>query len=148
MIRVAIPSRATSRTSAGMRAYARELVERLPRVAPDISLVRRNAQLVHLPYLEAPPLVARPYTAMVHDCIHLRFPALFSRATATYWRLVAIPRYRRAARLLVSDPRVAEDCVRFLGVARERIRVVPLGAGGAVARRTTVSLLRRKSSTA
>jgi glycosyltransferase involved in cell wall biosynthesis len=117
-----------------MRAYARELVERLPRVAPDISLVRRNAQLVHLPYLEAPPLVARPYTAMVHDCIHLRFPALFSRATATYWRLVAIPRYRRAARLLVSDPRVAEDCVRFLGVARERIRVVPLGYDEAVAR--------------
>ena len=127
MIRVAIKSRPTRRTSAGMRTYARELIARLPRVAPDIVLVRRHAQLVHLPYLEAPPFVGRPYTAMVHDLIHLRFPRLFSRATAAYWRLVAIPRYRGAVRLLVSDPRVAEDCVQYMGVERDRITVVPLG---------------------
>jgi glycosyltransferase involved in cell wall biosynthesis len=129
-----------------MRAYGRALLERVQRVAPDVALVpvdvplaalpfalrRTRAQLVHVPYLDAPPLLPRPYTAMVHDLIHLRFPALFSPATNAYWRVVATPLYRGAARLLVSDPRVADDCVRYLGVARERIRVVPLGYAEAV----------------
>jgi O-antigen biosynthesis alpha-1,2-mannosyltransferase len=124
-----------------MRAYTRALLERMARAAPDVELVpvtaplafhplalrAARAQLTHLPYLEAAPFVPRPYVAMVHDLIHLHHPALFSRATAAYWRAVAMPLYRGAARLLVSDPRVADDCVRHLGVAPERVRVVPLG---------------------
>jgi glycosyltransferase involved in cell wall biosynthesis len=146
MIRVVLAARPTTRASAGMRAYTRALLERLPRVAPDVDLVpvtsplaahplalrAARPQLVHLPYLEAAPLVPRPYVAMVHDLIHLRFPSLFSRATAAYWRFVATPLYRGAARVLVSDPRVADDCVALLGVARERIRVVPLGYDEAI----------------
>jgi len=141
MIRVALAVRPSRRASAGMRAYANALRERVPRAAPDVDLVAVDAPLaalpfalraaraglVHLPYLEAPPFVPRPYVAMVHDVIHLRFPELFARTTAAYWRFHAIPLYRGAARVLVSDPRVAEDCVTYLGVARERIRVVPLG---------------------
>jgi glycosyltransferase involved in cell wall biosynthesis len=146
MIRVAVAARPTTRASAGMRAYTRAVLERIPRVAPDVELIpvespvalhplalrAARPQLVHLPYLEAAPLVPRPYVAMVHDLIHLRFPALFSGATAAYWRFVAGPLYRGAARVLVSDERVAADCVALLGVARERIRVVPLGYGDAV----------------
>ncbi len=146
MIRVALAARATARASAGMRAYADALLERVPRVAPDVALIavgappaalpfalrRAGAQLVHLPYLESAPLPPRPYTAMVHDLIQLRYPALFSPLAAAYWRLVAIPLYRGAARLLVSDPRVADDLVARLGVPRARIRVVPLGYGDAV----------------
>jgi glycosyltransferase involved in cell wall biosynthesis len=146
VIRVALAARPTARASAGMRAYARALLERIPRVAPDIELVpiesplalhplalrAARAQLVHLPYLEAAPLVPRPYVAMLHDAIQLQYPALFSRATAAYWRFVAGPLYRGAARVLVSEPRVADDCVALLGVARERVRVVPLGYGDAV----------------
>jgi len=129
-----------------MRAYTRALLERLPRVARDVELIPVEApllfhplalrvarpQLVHLPYLDAAPLVPRPYVAMVHDLIHLRFPALFSRATALYWRAVAAPLYRGAARILVSEERVAADCVALLGIPRERIRIVPLGYGQAV----------------
>ncbi|MDB5069771.1 MAG: glycosyltransferase [Candidatus Eremiobacteraeota bacterium] len=129
-----------------MRAYTRAIVERVPRVAPDVDLVpvesplvlhplalrAARPQLVHLPYLEAAPLVPRPYVAMVHDLIHLRFPERFGRATAAYWRLMAAPLYRGAARLLVSDERVADECVALLGVPRERIRIVPLGYGDAV----------------
>jgi glycosyltransferase involved in cell wall biosynthesis len=147
VIRVVLAARATARASAGMRAYTRALLERVPRVAPDVELIPVDAplalhplalraarpQLVHLPYLEAAPFVPRPYVAMVHDLIHLRFPALFSPATALYWRLAAAPLYRAAARVLVSDERVAADCVAQLGVARERIRIVPLGYGDEVA---------------
>jgi len=146
VIRVAVAARATTRASAGMRAYTSALLERVNRVAPDVELLpvraplalqpfalrAARAQLVHLPYLHAAPFVPRPYVAMVHDVIHLRFPALFSRATAAYWRFVAAPLYRAADRVLVSDPRVAQDCVALLGVARERIRIVPLGYGDAV----------------
>jgi glycosyltransferase involved in cell wall biosynthesis len=129
-----------------MRAYTRAVLERLPRVAPDVELTPVTAplalhplalraarpQLVHLPYLEAAPLVPRPYVAMLHDAIHLRHPELFSRATAAYWRLVAGPLFRGAARVLVSDPKIAGEAVALLGVARERVRVVPLGYGDAV----------------
>jgi glycosyltransferase involved in cell wall biosynthesis len=146
MIRVALATRATPRASAGMRAYTRALEERLPRVAPDVALVpvdapiaalpfalrAAGAQVVHLPYLETAPFPPRPYVVMVHDLLHLRFPQLFSRLTALYWRTVAIPLYRGATRVLVSDPRVADDCVTLLGVARERLRIVPLGYGDAV----------------
>lgn len=146
MIRVVLAARPTTRASAGMRAYTRAIAERVPRVAPDVELIpvesplalhplalrTARPQLVHLPYLEAAPLVPRPYVAMLHDAIHLRLPALFSRATAAYWRFVAAPLYRGAARVLVSDERVAADCVALLGVARERIRIVPLGYGDAI----------------
>ncbi|HTD38901.1 MAG TPA: glycosyltransferase family 1 protein [Candidatus Limnocylindrales bacterium] len=146
MIRVVLAARPTTRASMGMRAYTRALIERVPRVAPEIELIpvespiplhplalrAARPQLVHLPYLEAAPLVPRPYVAMVHDLIHLRFPNLFSRATAAYWRFVAGPLYRGAARVLVSDERVADDCVTLLRVPRERIRVIPLGYGDGV----------------
>lgn len=146
MIRVVLAARPTSRASAGMRAYTRAVLERVPRVAPDIDLVpvesplavhplalrAARPQLVHLPYLEAAPFVPRPYVAMVHDVLHLRFPQLYSRGANLYWRLAGIPLYRNAARVLVSDARVADDCVALLGVAPERIRVVPLGYGEAV----------------
>ncbi|HTJ27630.1 MAG TPA: glycosyltransferase [Candidatus Limnocylindria bacterium] len=146
MIRVALADHATPRASVGMREYARALRERLPRVAPDVDLITvdaplaalpfalraARAQLVHLPYLENAPLIPRPYTAMVHDLIHLRHPELFSRVTAAYWRFVAAPLYRGAARLLVSDARVADDCVSLLGTDRRRIRIVALGYDDAI----------------
>lgn len=146
MIRVALATRATRRASAGMRAYARALSERIPRVAPDVELIAvdappatlaaglraARAQLAHLPYLEASPFLPRPYVAMLHDLIHLRFAASFSIATAAYWRFVGAPLYRGAARVLVSDARVGDDCVALLGVARERVRVVPLGYDDAI----------------
>lgn len=146
MIRIAVAARASGRASMGMRAYTRALLERIPKVAPDVELTAvdaplaampfalraAHAQLVHLPYLDLPPFVPRPYVAMVHDLIHLRYPALFSPLTAAYWQMVAAPLYRGAARLLVSDPRVADDCAMLLGVARDRIRIVPLGYGDGV----------------
>jgi glycosyltransferase involved in cell wall biosynthesis len=63
----------------------------------------------------------------VHDLIHLRYAALFGRATALHYALVGVPLLRGAARLLMGDERTMRDCQTYLGVSAERCRVVPLG---------------------
>jgi glycosyltransferase involved in cell wall biosynthesis len=146
MIRVALASHATLRASAGMRAYTAALRERVERVAPDVHLIDigapialqplalrlARAELTHIPYLDVAPLPPRPYVAMLHDCIQLRLPALYTGTVAAYWRFVAGPLYRNATRVLVSDARVAADGAELLGVRPERFRIVPLGYGDGI----------------
>jgi glycosyltransferase involved in cell wall biosynthesis len=148
MIDVAIDARITPRMSAGVRAYVRALLDGIPRVAPDIRLhaagrglnfgldeqlrlpaeINRLAPaLTHCPTIFTPLRRRRPYVAMVHDLIHLQYPQFFSGATALFYALAARPMLRGAALLLMSDERTADACVEFLGVERERCRIVPLG---------------------
>ena len=148
MIDVALDARITPRMSAGMRAYVRALLEGVPRVAPDIRLhavghglnfgldeqlrlpaeiARLAPALTHYPTIFAPLRRRRPYVAMVHDLIHLQYPQFFGVATSLFYTLVAKPMLRGAALLLMSDERCAQACVEFLGVERERCRIVPLG---------------------
>ena len=143
---VLLDARETRRMSAGMRAYVRELAERLPRVAPEITLTQvvrgenfsfaeqieiplaaRGADLVHFPTIFAPLILPRTYVLTIHDLIHLRHPELFSPATAAYYDLCVRRLARGAARILVGDARTIDDCVRFFGVHRDRVAVVPLG---------------------
>lgn len=143
---VLLDARSTRRMSAGMRAYSRELAARIPRVAPDIALTTiqggenftlheqisipraaRAADLVHFPTIYAPLALPPRYVLTVHDLIHLRFPELFGAGTSAYYALVARRLARRAHRIIVGDARTVGDCIRFLGVRPERIRVVPLG---------------------
>jgi glycosyltransferase involved in cell wall biosynthesis len=148
MIDVAIDARVTRRMSFGVRAYLRELLARLPFAAPDLrvaavgggenfglaeqlglprAIARSGARIVHFPTTFAPLLRRRPYVLTIHDLIHLRYPALFGCATALHYRLVGIPLARAATRLVMGDERTIGDCERYLGVAPERCRVVPLG---------------------
>jgi glycosyltransferase involved in cell wall biosynthesis len=148
MIDVALDARITPRMSAGMRAYVRALVERIPHVAPDLRLhavgrglnfglaeqvelpaeiARLAPDLTHYPTIFVPLRRRAPYVAMVHDLIHLQFPQYFSPATAAFYALVAGPMLRGAALLLMSDERTAAACERLLHVPRERCRIVPLG---------------------
>ncbi len=148
MIDVAVDARVTRRMSFGVRAYVHELVTRLPAAAPDLrfaalgsgenfgvaeqvglprAIARSGARIVHFPTTFAPLVRDRPYVLTVHDLIHLRFPALFGRATAWHYRLVGIPLARGAARLIMGDERTVADCGTYLGVPPERCRVVPLG---------------------
>lgn len=153
MIDVAIDARVTRRMSVGVRAYVHELLARLPAIAPDLrvaqlgrgenfgpaeqiglplAIARSGAKLVHFPTTFAPLLRSRPYVLTVHDLIHMRYPALFGRATAWHYRLVGIPLARGATRLVMGDERTAADCQRYLAVAPERCRVVPLGYDSAL----------------
>lgn len=143
---VLLDARETRRMSAGMRTYVRELAARLPRVAPDIKLytvergenfsfteqieipfASRRADLVHFPTIFAPVVLPRRYVVTIHDLIHLRFPQLFSRTTGAYYSIFVRRLTRGAARVIVGDARSVDDCVRFLGLDRARVRVVPLG---------------------
>lgn len=148
MIDVAIDARITRRTSAGTRAYVEALLERLPRVAPDVRLhpvgsgsgldlaeqfdlpieIERLAPaLTHFPQISVPLRRPGPYVATVHDLIHLQYPQFFSPLTAGYYALVASPMFRAARLLVMGDARTVTACGRYLGVAPERCRVVPLG---------------------
>jgi glycosyltransferase involved in cell wall biosynthesis len=148
MIDVALDARITPRMSAGMRAYVRALVDGLPRVARDVAVhaldrggnfgidefVRLPAAIreiapdvTHFPTVFVPFDRRPPYVAMVHDLIHLQFPQFFGLATAAHYELIAIPMFRKATLLLMSDERTVAACERFLRVPPERCRVVPLG---------------------
>jgi glycosyltransferase involved in cell wall biosynthesis len=146
MIEVLLDARETRRMSAGMRVYVRELAERLPFVASDIDLrtvtggdifsfteqvelpfASRHADLVHFPTIFAPVMLPRKYVVTVHDLIHMRWPDLFSRTTAVYYKLFVRRLLEGAARVIVGDERTVGDCERFFGIPRDRVRVVPLG---------------------
>ncbi|MHB1550139.1 MAG: glycosyltransferase family 4 protein [Vulcanimicrobiaceae bacterium] len=147
---VGIDARSTRQMSAGMKAYVRELVARLPRVAPDLRFVtfgrgenfgweeqialpaairRARVDLAHFTSLYMPLAAPRPYVLTVHDLIHLRFPQYFKRKVGVYYRTAVRLGCARAARIVTDDERTVADLERFLGVDPAKVRVVALGAG-------------------
>ena len=148
MKRVALDGRITRQLSVGMQAYTRELTERLPRVAPDLEFVifreggnfgwaehvqlplairAARPDLTHFLSHYTPALPPRPYVVTVHDLIHLLFPGHFKAKVGPYYRTLVRFVCARAARVITDDERTVEDLQRFLGVAPERVRVIPLG---------------------
>ena len=146
--RIALDARITRQLSAGMQTYVRELVARLPSAAPDFEFVTFAgggnfgwAEHVRLPlavraaapalthYLSqyTPVLMPRPYVVTIHDLIHLLFPENFKSKVGPYYRSVVRHVAGRAARVITDDARTIADLQRFLGIAPERVRVVPLG---------------------
>lgn len=149
MNRVALDARLTRQMSVGMKAYALELAERLPRVAPDLQFAvfrdgsnfgwdeqvrlplairRARADVAHFLSLYTPAFPPRPYVVTIHDLIHLRFPEYFKSKVGPYYRTVVRLVCARAARVITDDDRTVADLQRFLGVDPSRVRVIPLGA--------------------
>ncbi|HEV3152574.1 MAG TPA: glycosyltransferase family 1 protein [Candidatus Baltobacteraceae bacterium] len=147
-MRVGLDARLTRQMSVGMKAYARELALRLPRVAPDLQFVtfdrggnfgwqeqialpaamrRANVDVVHLLSLYAPAFPPRPYVVTIHDLIHLRFPQYFKAKVGPYYHTLVRFVCSRAARVITDDPRTVQDLQRYLGVDPARTRVIPLG---------------------
>jgi len=145
---VALDARMTRQMSVGMKAYARELAARLPRVAPDLRFValrdganfgwdeqvrlprairHSGASLTHFLSLYTPVVSPRPYIVTIHDLIHLHFPQYFKSKVPAYYQTVVRFVTSRAARVITDDERTIDDLQRFLGVVPSRVRVVPLG---------------------
>ncbi len=146
--RVGLDARLTRQLSVGMQTYTRELVERLPRVAPEfeyvpfahggnfgweeqvglpLALRRARLDVVHFLSQYAPVLLPRRFIVTIHDLIHLHFPEHFKAKVGPYYRTLVRRACARAARVITDDERTVEDLVNFLGTARSKIRVVPLG---------------------
>jgi alpha-1,3-rhamnosyl/mannosyltransferase len=84
------------------------------------------------PYYKAPLAAPCPTVVTIHDLISLRFPAY----TRGPWRLYAVAfRWwatllaRRAAAIITDSVHSKSDLVSVLGLAPQRIHVIPIGVG-------------------
>ena len=89
---------------------------------------RPRARLLHLPQMSAPIVAPIPCVVTIHDTIPLALPEYrATRAMQVYLALMA--RTARQARHIIVPSRFAADEVRrVLGVARDRITVIPEAA--------------------
>lgn len=147
--KIALDARLTRQMSVGMKAYARELTSRLPRVAPDMEFVvfqhganfgfeeqvrlplamrAAKPDLSHFLSLYTPVFAPKPYIVTIHDLIHLRFPQYFKTKVGPYYRTAVRFASNRAVRVITDDDRTVNDLQRFLGIDRKTVRVIPLGA--------------------
>lgn len=147
--RVGLDARLTRQLSAGMQTYVRELIARLPVVAPEFAyvpfaeganfgwaeqvelpLAMRAAKLdlVHFLSQYVPVLLPKRFIVTIHDLIHLRFPQYFKAKVGPYYATVVRRACTRARRIVTDDERTIDDLEEFLGVSRAKVRVIPLGA--------------------
>lgn len=78
-----------------------------------------------LPLFAVPPAIRQVVT--IHDLAAYAEPQTFSRAQRFQVRVHSRHAARRAARIICDSQHAAEDVQRRLGVARERIAIIPLG---------------------
>jgi glycosyltransferase involved in cell wall biosynthesis len=146
--RIGLDARLTDQMSVGMKAYARELTARLPKVAPEFAYVefsqgrnfgwdeqlrlplalrRARLDLAHFLSIYVPLVATVPSVVTVHDLIHLRFPQYFKAKVRPYYQTVVRLACARAKRVITDDDRTIDDLVNFLHVDRRKVRVIPLG---------------------
>jgi len=147
---IALNARAAQRTEiGGVERHARELVARLPALAPDryrvlrppaalahraghaweqawLPLAARGCDLILSPANLA-PLASRRNVVVIHDAAPLRHPEWYGRAYAG-WQRAALPRLARHARLVLTVSEFSkQEIVDVLGASPDRVEVVPGG---------------------
>ncbi len=148
MKRIGLDGRMTRQMSVGMKTYARELIARLPSVAPElefafferganfgydeqirlpVSMRRSQLDLMHYMSLYVPLVSPVPSVITIHDVIHLRYPQYFKSKVRSYYATVVRLACARAKRVITDDERTIDDLERYLKVDRRKVRVIPLG---------------------
>jgi glycosyltransferase involved in cell wall biosynthesis len=148
-VKIAIDVTPLAQTRAGTARYLRAL---LPRLERDVDVRRvhgfargragtlwldlawyphvlplraRGADVLHCTTYRGPVHTRTPLVVTVHDVAVFRHPDAFPRWTRGYSRRV-VPRVLRAAqRILAVSEFTASELEEVLGIAREKIRVVP-----------------------
>lgn len=96
----------------------------LPRAA-----ARDRVDLLHCPTFRAPTRCSVPLVVTVHDLAVLRHPYLFNRWSREYGRRL-LPSVARAADAIIAvSAFTAREVIELLGVAAERVHVVPNAVG-------------------
>src|SRR4051812_30581033 len=149
---IVINARAAARPElGGVERWAREMARRLPELRPDAyTVVRPRPRLVHRlghaweqatpPPLPRPPrasAIVSPATlapvawprnvVVIHDAAALRHPEWYSGAYVTWQRAVLKPVAQRALRVITVSRFSRRELVELLGVAEDRVDVVPGG---------------------
>jgi glycosyltransferase involved in cell wall biosynthesis len=147
---VAINARAAVREQiGGVERFAREMAVRLPSLRPDrYRTIRPPAALAHraghvweqlmlparahdceLIYSPAnlAPVASRRNVIVIHDVAALRHPEAYSSAYVRYQRAMLPALARRARQLITVSEFSKREVAEVLGVAPERIAVVPGG---------------------
>lgn len=85
---------------------------------------RADADVYHGTHFYTPRKLGVPRVATIHDLTFFRLPKRYSFAHREYYRGIARTA-RWAERIIVPSRAVATDAVRYLGLAPQRIRVIP-----------------------
>ncbi|HEX8067358.1 MAG TPA: glycosyltransferase family 1 protein [Thermoleophilaceae bacterium] len=148
---VAVNARAAARREiGGVERVARAMAHHLPALRPDryrvvrppralahraghaweqlaLPVAARRAALVYSPANLAPLAGGRRNVVVIHDAAALRHPEWYSAAYARYQRAM-LPAIARRARLVVTVSEFSRrELAHALGVAPERVAVVPNG---------------------
>lgn len=90
--------------------------------------VRAKADVLHCPAPRGPLRRGRPpLVVTVHDLVPFLFPATMTRWSLLYARATHRRILMAADRIICDSADTANDVVTILGVAHDRVRVVPLG---------------------
>jgi glycosyltransferase involved in cell wall biosynthesis len=94
-----------------------------------LPLLASGADVLHCPTFRAPVCSPAPLVVTFHDLAILRHPETFNAWTRGYSRIL-LPRVVQAAtRLIAVSQFTAQELVDLLGVAEEKIRVIPNAVG-------------------
>ncbi len=88
------------------------------------AMSRSEVALYHATHFYTPRRSPVPRVATIHDLTFFRLPRRYRLAHRQYYRAIARTA-RWAERVIVPSRAVASDAVRYLGIAPERIRVIP-----------------------
>lgn len=164
---IAINARAAVRAEiGGVERYAREMVARLPALAPGryrviappprlahraghvweqavLPLRARGAELL-LSLANLAPVAGRHNAVVIHDVAALRHPEAYSAPYVAYQR-VMLPAIARRARLIITVSEFSRrELLELLPVEPGRIRVIPGGVDGRFSPESDAAPLRRR----
>ncbi|KMY67180.1 hypothetical protein AAU61_13615 [Desulfocarbo indianensis] len=88
-------------------------------------------EVYHCPFYAAPGYYQGPMVITVHDLIHLRFPKDHGFRHRMSYRWVVGPAARRSAAVITVSQHSKNDIVELLGVAPDKVRVIPNGVSPA-----------------
>lgn len=92
-------------------------------------LKKANLDVFHSPHFVFPPIVPCPSVATIHDLIPLVHPEVLpSFVKRFYYRMQNMRATKKATNVIADSSSTKQDIIRILGIAGEKIEVIPLAA--------------------